>query len=162
MKYPEALKIAEKYARQLLEYCDRVAIAGSIRRKKPQVKDIEIVAIPWGSKAFEIKKWLAQFQKIKGEFPCKYTQRVLSEGINLDLFFATEDNWGLIYAIRTGPAEFSHKVLASGWAKKGYKSKDGILHHYNEDGEEDEIKYIRQEKELFDLIGIDFIEPEAR
>jgi DNA polymerase/3'-5' exonuclease PolX len=91
MKLEQALEIAEKVKALLAPHCERIEIAGSIRRKKPDVKDIEIVAIPkpFDTGLFEsgiatvVNKW----QKVKGELPCKYTQRILPEGIKLDLFF---------------------------------------------------------------------------
>jgi DNA polymerase/3'-5' exonuclease PolX len=42
----EALPIAEALVESMRPYVDRVQIAGSIRRGKAEVKDIEIVAIP--------------------------------------------------------------------------------------------------------------------
>jgi DNA polymerase/3'-5' exonuclease PolX len=97
-----------------------------------------------------------QWTKVKGELPCKYTQRILPEGIKLDLFFAEHENWGLIYAIRTGSADYSHKVLASGWVKAGYQSRDGYLWHGRD-------KYnCREEVDLFNRIGVKFVEPKLR
>ena len=157
MKYIKALTIAEKYKKELEEFCSRVEIVGSIRRKKREVKDVEIVAIPICNLTYHLGDWLNQFKKVKGKFPCKYTQIELPEGIKLDIFFADRHNWGLIYAIRTGSADFSHLVLARGWVEKGYKSRNGNLHH--KDGS---VKYIREERELFDLIELDYIEPEKR
>ena len=93
---------------------------------------------------------------MKGELPCKYTQRILPEGIKLDLFFAERGNWGLIYAIRTGSADYSHKVLATEWVKRGYKSEDGYL---TANGKQVEVY---EEKDLFNRIGLAFIEPELR
>ena len=105
MKLDQAQEIAEKVKEELAPHCFRIEIAGSIRRRKSEVKDIEIVAIP---KPFEVGLFQSgiatvvnQWQKVKGELPCKYTQRILSEGIKLDLFFAERGNWGLIYAIRS-------------------------------------------------------------
>jgi DNA polymerase/3'-5' exonuclease PolX len=42
----QALAIAERTRAALAPYCDRIEIAGSIRRRNPSVKDIELVAIP--------------------------------------------------------------------------------------------------------------------
>lgn len=160
MKHAEAYKIATRIKAELAPHCERIEIAGSIRRNKPEVKDIEIVAIP---KPYEIGLFesgiasvVNNWQKVKGELPCKYTQRILPDGIKLDLFFATPENWGLIYAIRTGSAEYSHQVLATGWVKKGYKSIDGqlISNGYP--------VIVREEEDLFRLIGLPFIEPEKR
>lgn len=160
MEYKQALIIAEKVKGELEPHCERIEIAGSIRRKKSEVKDIEIVAIPkpYGVGLLRsgivivVEKW----KKVRGSFPCKYTQRILPEGIKLDLFFATKENWGQILAIRTGSAEYSHKVLAIGWVKAGYKSKEGTLY------KDDKPIEVREEIDLFNLIGIKYIPPEER
>jgi DNA polymerase/3'-5' exonuclease PolX len=160
MQLDKALEIAEKTKELLAPYCERIEIAGSIRRKKPEVKDIELVAIPktYNVGLFEsgIATVINQWKKVKGELPCKYTQRLLPDGITLDLFFANKENWGLIYALRTGSAEYSHKVLATGWVKLGYNSEGGQL---SINGKEINIP---EEKDLFKLIGIPYIEPELR
>ncbi len=92
MELYKTLQIAEKVKAQLAPHCERIEIAGSIRRKKPDVGDIEIVAIPkpYNIGLFEsgIATIVKQWEKVKGELPCKYTQRILPEGIKLDLFFA--------------------------------------------------------------------------
>ncbi len=160
MQLDKALEIAEKTKELLAPYCERIEIAGSIRRKKPEVKDIELVAIPkpYDVGLFEngIATVVNQWKKVKGELPCKYTQRILPDGITLDLFFANQENWGLIYALRTGSADYSHKVLATGWVKLGYNSEGGKL---SINGKEINIT---EEKDLFKLIGIPYIEPELR
>ena len=46
MNLQQAQQIAERIKSELAPHCDRIEIAGSIRRKKPEVKDIEIVCIP--------------------------------------------------------------------------------------------------------------------
>jgi len=154
VRLSEVKAIAEKYQNFLKPYCSRIEIAGSIRREKPEVKDIEIVVIPKDLTGFsnEVNK----LEKVKGEPTGKYTQRILPEGIKLDLFIANEKNWGLIFAIRTGSANFSHKILACGWVKKGYHSVNGIL---IKDGKEIEV---REERDLFNLIGISYVGPGLR
>lgn len=177
MKINEAKEIAQNICSQLAPYCHRIEIAGSIRRLKPEVKDIEIVCIPVTERVktglFDMDESYAtevnpefirivnSWEKIKGEPTGKYTQRKLPEGINLDLFIANKYNWGLIYAIRTGSAEYSHKVLAAGWVKRGWKSIDGMLCQYGEGGIWTPIK-TPEEKDLFDLIGVKMVSPEKR
>ena len=161
-RYPlaEAQAIALKVLEQLKPYCIRAEIAGSIRRKKSEVGDIEIVAIPKPYSVGLLEDGIAsvvnKWQKVKGELPCRYTQRILPEGIKLDLFFAEEGNWGSIFAIRTGSADYSHKVLANGWVRQGFKSEGGYLYR---DGEKYEV---REEADLFRLIGVSYVEPEKR
>jgi len=46
MPFVEALAAACAIKEMLAPYCERIEIAGSVRRKKPYCKDIEIVAIP--------------------------------------------------------------------------------------------------------------------
>lgn len=46
MKLIQAKDIAVKICTKLQPFCDKVNIAGSIRRLKPEVKDIEICVIP--------------------------------------------------------------------------------------------------------------------
>lgn len=162
MEYATARSIADKIMAELQPYCHRIEIAGSIRRECPFVKDIELVIIPkpYETGLFEsgiatvINKWA----KVKGELPCKYTQRILPEGIKVDIFFAVPDNWGLIYAIRTGSADYSHKTLARTWSKKGYKSVDGHLTILASN----QRVPVREEKDLFFRLGLDYVEPTER
>lgn len=161
--YIEAKKIADELVAMLHPHCYRIEIAGSIRREKQLVGDIEIVCIPkpYQTGLFEdgIAQVVNKWQKVKGELEygkCKYTQRLLPQGIKLDLFFAEEGNWGLIFAIRTGSADYSHKVLANAWVKRGYKSEGGYLM-------QGEKRYeVREEKDLFQRLGIDYVEPKYR
>lgn len=156
----QAQEIAESVVADLIEHCHRIEIAGSIRRKRKQVGDIEIVCIPkeYDVGLFEsgiatvINKW----KKVKGELPCKYTQRIHPSGVKVDIFFAQKENWGLIYAIRTGSAEYSHKVLATGWSRRGYKSIDGMLHKNGRP------VAVPDEETLFRIAGVDYIAPEQR
>jgi DNA polymerase/3'-5' exonuclease PolX len=162
IKYPYAIayKIALEVVEQLKPHCERIEIAGSIRRKKAEVGDIEVLITP---KPYEVGLFQSgiativnQWEKVKGELPCKYTQRVLPSGIKLDLFFADESNWGYTLAMRTGSAEFSRRVLACGWVREGFKSKGGYLFR---DGERYEV---HEEEDLFKLIGVRYVEPEDR
>lgn len=165
-KYPltEARNIAESILKELSPHCERIEIAGSIRREKDFVKDIELVAIPkpYQTGLFEdgLASVVNQWTKVKGEMEygkCKYTQRILPSGIKLDLFFATPKNWGLIFAIRTGSADYSHKVLATKWVQKGYKSVDGNL---TLNGGRTISVY--EEQDLFRLLGLPYVEPKFR
>jgi len=156
----EANGIALEIKALLEPHCERIEIAGSIRRKKATVGDVEIVAIPKpcevGLFASGIATVVDEWKPVRGELPCKYTQRILPCGVKLDLFFATHDNWGLILAIRTGSADYSRFVLASGWVKRGYHSKGGMLHSGSLPIQ------ITTEQELFERCGVRWTEPEYR
>ncbi|MFA4975347.1 MAG: hypothetical protein WC839_01870 [Candidatus Paceibacterota bacterium] len=161
--YAEAYRIALEVVEQLKPFCKRIEIAGSIRRKKKDCGDAEVVAVPlpYSTGLFEsgiatiVNKW----PKVRGDLDygkTKYTQRILPCGIKLDLFFADEKNWGYIFAMRTGSDNFSHNTLAKRWVQCGYKGKDGYLTKYGE------IVEVREEQDLFKLLGIPYVSPEDR
>ena len=96
------------------------------------------------------------WKKIKGELPCKYTQRILPEGIKIDLFFAVPENWGSIFLIRTGDWEFSKKFVGSLIPKSGYMQKDGYIWKHG-------ISIPTfEERELFKLVNVPYVEPTMR
>lgn len=159
----EAKAIAEDVVRQLSPHCHRIEIAGSIRRKRKWSKDIEIVCIP---KPYDTGLFLSgfaevvsQWKKIKGELEygvLRYTQRVHPTGITIDIFITTEDSWGYQLAIRTGPWDYSKNVLAAGWVSRGYKGVEGQLTYKGKP------VIVREERDLFQRIGLNYVEPENR
>ena len=170
MNLPPTTEIAERIRAELAPHCERIEIAGSIRRRKSEVHDIELVAIPrtvaepglFGNQGTRrAPNFIEAAREIglirKGYLGTgRYVQLQLPEEINLDLFMARPENWGLIFAIRTGSAAYSHHVLAAAWCRAGYHSMDGML-----------VKGfhkipIREERELFDLIGLPWAEPWKR
>jgi len=163
MKLSEAQLIARKYQNKLKEfclyrelldyYCD---IAGSVIREKPEVKDIEIVCIPDLNRYLQFVHCVEELEKIKGEATGKHTQRLLPEGINLDLFMVESRNFGLQKMIRTGPAEFSKRMM---WEvkEKGFYVKDGFL--WKNSGE---MAPVREEKDFFEITGIKWVDPKER
>lgn len=171
MKLETAQLVADRLVEILSPHCERIQIAGSIRRRRPDVNDIEIVAIPkpygTGLLATGIATVVNQWPKVKGELPCKYTRRAIEmvlpgqiqpELICLDLFLASKANWGSILAIRTGSARYVKEVLAAGWSHRGYRSEGGILiERYTGCTYE-----IHEEWVLFAMAGVKWIPPEER
>jgi DNA polymerase/3'-5' exonuclease PolX len=161
MLYHEAKSIADELIDVLQPYCTKIEVAGSVRRKKEQVKDIEICLVPENAnKLFNVLgNYLLhinpKFSYIKNG--SRYKQFMYG-GCQVDMFIAKEDNWGLIYLMRTGSAEFSTKVLAA-WKRVtgGGYSKDGYLYNAN-----NEIVYTPEEEDMFKLCKMEFVEPELR
>lgn len=160
------LEVAQNVANDIIEqikpHCIKCDIAGSIRRQRPTVGDIEIVCLPKpyvpdplfrSGLALVVEQW----EKVKGELPCKYTQRLLPSGIKLDLFMPDPLGYGLVLAIRTGSAEWCKRVLAPAWVRAGYHSKDGVL--CMKDGF---AISARNERELFSTIGLSWTDPKDR
>ena len=73
----------------------------------------------------------------------------------MDIFLASERNFGAIELIRTGSAEFSEAVVTH--AKRiGRPMKDGFFHIA---GVEIETS---TEQSVFDLLSLEFVRPEKR
>jgi DNA polymerase/3'-5' exonuclease PolX len=179
MKLDRAMMIAEQWVKRLEPHCERIAIAGSIRRRKGMVKDIEILAIPrtvdsnqenlFGASTVTSHRdpgfirvfTHAPYQDViilKGHPEhSKYIRlQLIPEKIVLDLFLATQKNWGYLLAVRTGPAEYSHKVLANRWVKMGYHGESGMLTRGGQPVD------VPDEDTLYDLLKMEYVEPENR
>jgi len=158
----EALNIATSIAAELGPHCKRIEIAGSIRRQRPTIGDIEIVCVPLPYDASPLFRSgfasvVDQWSPVKGLLPCRYTQRLHPSGMKVDLFMPDPRGFGLQLAIRTGSAEWSHRVLAAAWVRAGYRSEAGLLRDCC-----DFVVATPTERELFDLIGLRWVEPADR
>jgi DNA polymerase/3'-5' exonuclease PolX len=162
--------IARSIIDQLAPFCERVQIAGSIRREVPEVGDIELVVIPatveepvgdlFGEKKRVrhpgFVRVVDSFGKSKGDAETgKYMQR-LAGGIAVDIFTATKESWGYTLAIRTGPAEYSHEVLAKQWVARGFRGHEGNLYRGNLKAK------LPEEHDLYRMIGLTFQQPWER
>lgn len=161
-----AEQIAYKYAEKLLPYCDRLEIAGSIRRRKAEVGDIEIVVLPktfvdlFGNENGYQDPMLAGVWVNKAGR--RYKQYALPEGVNLDLFIVLPPaQWGVILALRTGGAEFSRKLVTPkpyGYLPQEYVIKDGAVHR----ADTGEIVPTPEEVDFLTLCGAANIPPQER
>lgn len=141
MELIKAKEIADKLVNLLTPYSKIINIAGSIRREKPEVKDIEIVCLPKKVQGGQVDIFDESPQDmivstefirtvyslgtvLKGKATGRYMQIVLPEGINLDLFIPEESDFFRQYVIRTGSGDYSHKVIATGWKKFGWVGSD--------------------------------------
>lgn len=146
-KWPlqQARTLGKNLLTRLSPACEHIEIAGSIRRQKPEVGDIELLAIPKFGKASDLfgevdtsrvnQLWeLVDGLARDGDTRLQYTKAgdryrqflVPAEGerlIKVDLFTCARDNWGWAFLVRTGSANFSHHI-ASRLNAAGYTSKD--------------------------------------
>lgn len=165
MKHAEGLAIANEVIRVLGPHCDRIEIAGSLRRKVPVVGNVQLVCIP---KPYECTGMfrdgfgaavLDHWTLMRGKLPGKEIRFVWTDtGAVVDINMCTAENWGYIMAIKTGSAMFSHHVLAKGWVKAGYFGDQGTLRRVYDHQE----VVIPEEKDLFKPIGINYVEPDRR
>lgn len=130
MIYDDAKSRADGILQVIRPLCLRSELAGSVRRMKPDdIKDIEFVSIPDPKRAFELRHVVnsAWGKPVMGEWPSLYTKIRLHQ--NIDFFWTDARKWGLLFFIRTGPAEYGERMLRY-WKiiTNGGYSKDCILH----------------------------------
>ena len=136
--YIEGLIVAMRLEALLKIYCERIEIAGSIRRRAPWVGDVELVAIPrerYVETLFEVEPanttylddHLDSYPDIYE--PVRSGERMRSflyEGFQVDLFLTDPERWGVIFLLRTGSADFS-KWLVTSRNKGGARAVDRIV-----------------------------------
>lgn len=175
MPLQQAQQLAEQLVHELRPYCERIEIAGSIRRQRPTVSDIEIVTVPKFTPQHDLFGDIVSFRN-ELEYPLnrlaisgarfiksgpRYKQIALPEGVNLDLFVVLPPaQWGVIFAIRTGPANFSKWIVTQrswGGALPSVCSvKNGAVWRSGE------IVPMPEEIDLLQFLGLGWVEPENR
>lgn len=170
MNYTSALAIANHVILNLRDQCERIEIAGSLRRLKPVVRDIEICVIPktqmdmFGNpiedgSLLDAYTWCRLGKLIKGG--TRYKQIALHEKINLDLFIILPlAQWGVIFAIRTGPADFSKWIVTprkyGGCLPSDSQVKDGCVYRHGQ------LIPMPEEMDFLSFLGLGWIDPSDR
>lgn len=130
MSLERAQRIAVAVAKLLSPYCLRIQVAGSVRRKKLWVADIDFVLIP--SDPWNLHHTIMGMGQVKLH-GSKIT-RVMIGSTQIDLYFATPETWGTLLLIRTGSAENNIRLCsrAQEMGKHLAASGDGL---FNEAGQ---------------------------
>lgn len=141
--------------------CERIEPAGSVRRKKAEVGDLEIVCLAKPNLDFVINGLVESGRLLRGDKNGpRYKNFVIpSTGSKLDLFITTPETWGAVFTIRTGSAEFSNKLVTQrykgGWLPDDLTFEEGRI---KKDGQ---LLPTPEEKDVFALLGW-YVEPEKR
>ena len=97
------LHLAKKIKAMLKSFSKRIEVVGSIRRKKPNPTDIDIVVIPKSNIDKEkIERELKKHGKkiVAGNKQLKYK----IHGIKVEIYFSDEKSWGAMLLAYTGPS----------------------------------------------------------
>ena len=139
----------------------RVEIAGSARRAKETIGDIDILASCNASdrkevlEFFEKQDFLKQIE-VSGE--TKITAR-LHSGVQIDLRVVDEDEFGAALQYFTGSQ--SHNVILRTLAKKeNYKVNEYGIYKIN--GDTEEKVGGENETDIYDILGMQYVPPEVR
>jgi len=176
MELATAHNIATELVKLASPACSRIEIAGSIRRAKPNVKDIELVAIVKDYDALYtnlvsagkfIKPGVPDIIEWAPKADAKYVRMLINDSIKLDLFVAHEENWGPLYMMRTGGAVGSDGNAFNGfvpgmfarWKKLSGGGKMVGCMPTMPDG----LQLVcAEEQDFFDLLEMNFVPPEER
>jgi len=161
----------------------RCRIVGSVRRGKKEVGDIEILYVPktvmkrgpgemFESEHDAVALVLKELQdsgmldKRKNADGCLTwgpqikLARHIATGIPVDLFATNEASWWNYLVCRTGPADLNARIAvmakARGWKWEPYSSGFRSL------GNPDEVHAVKSEREVFEFVGMKYVEPEKR
>ena len=118
--------VGEDLVRLLTPYCARIEIAGSIRRQRPQVKDIELLCVSKVTSSpdmsgevttnhyaldLKLDELVADGSVLKkrpnkaGRYSYGKQNKLLVHvemGISVDVFSTDAENWGMALLVRTG------------------------------------------------------------
>ncbi len=154
MELEKAKAIAEGVIKRLSPYCQRIEVAGSVRRRKSTVNDIDFVLIPsdlWNL-TYEIMSLgpsVAAGEKLK---------RINYYGVQVDLYFADELTWATLLLIRTGSKENNIR-LATLAKRKGWHLAANGNGLFNE---KDQRIAGDSEESIYETLGLPYQAPEER
>jgi len=170
MELERAQTIADDLLKRLYSYCQRIEVAGSVRRQKPEVGDIELLCIP---------KYVAGVDQLDKEIGALFVQQVLGfrrnklgsrvygpknkllrhleSGIGVDIFSTDEQCWPIALVVRTGGKETNMRIATAALRKRwrfhaygsGFSTPDGEI-------------VCHSEREVFEAVGLPYQEPWER
>ncbi len=190
-RYPRAaaLAVVRALLAELGPACERVVVAGSLRRRKAEVGDIELLyiartvrvpdpedffgatiaanAVDLALAAMLEEGTLARRPSVRGQGAWgrqnKFAVHVAS-GIPVDLFASDAERWWNMLVCRTGGAATNQRIAEEarlwGWQWNPYA--EGFSRPAPGRPGEREVHRVRSEADVFHRAGLPFQEPEAR
>lgn len=164
-KNPHAtvLLTAERIVTALRPFCHRIEIAGSLRRQRPMVGDIEIVCLPKRPVNLfdeplpgktELDLFLEERVKLVKN-GAKYKQFSYA-GRQVDLFLPSPETWGEVFLIRTGSHEFNLWLVQTICPARGVRFDGGRVYRSGV------LLETREEIDVLNALELPWIEPSFR
>jgi len=166
LPYERARRYADKIAAALAPLCDRIEIAGSIRRKRPMCGDIDLVVLPQPGQAAAVRARCKQRVHAVNIDGAINLQVVLLNMVKLDVFIARPaiddlydprpSNWGSLLLMRTGSQRFN------AWFAARAQSMRTKWHPYDGIFRNSDCIAAATENDMFTALKLNYIPPEAR
>lgn len=170
MTLPYAQKCAERIAGWLGPFTERIEIAGSIRRERPECGDIDLVCVPQvdvlrdmlGQETERVNRCAAEIYrraKADGWTIEKTGDQYLvfnARGVQVDVWFTTPECFGTVWLCRTGSKEHNIALAKRALDLGGrWNAHHGVMLPG---------KHTRAttEADIYTALGLPFIAPAAR
>lgn len=159
---PKAMSVALEIQKELVEsgLCGQVEIAGSLRRRKESIGDIDILAT--SDNAHLVMDLFCKFHlvdRVLGKGPTKSSVH-LSTGINVDLRVVDAEVFGAALQYFTGGKEHNVAIRRRAIEKGLTISEYGVYEGTAAD--KGTLKASRTESDIYKTVGLPYIEPELR
>lgn len=182
-----ALALAQKFVQALQPHCRVIEIAGSIRRRRAHVKDIEILLVSkpgsiqdpadfFGHKISRLAADILLDQLLKNGTIEKRANvkghlswgdenklaRHVKSGMPVDFFFTTHEKWFNSLVVRTGPKQSNQKIGAAAIDKGWHWHAYGEGFTRNGGRHPIDRHRVESEADCFHFVGLPFLAPEKR
>jgi DNA polymerase (family 10) len=151
----------ESRLRQLKEV-EKVMAAGSVRRRKETIGDVDILVISKNPKP--VMDYFVSMPEVARIYAHGGTKSAvkLKSGLDADVRVVPQNSYGAALAYFTGSKD--HNVAMRGIAmKKGWKLNEyGLFLSERGKGEREKLIAGKTEEEIYKKLGFDYIEPELR
>ena len=155
--FDEGNRLAKRVMLHLLPTCEVIQIVGSLRRRRPDVGDVDLLVIPKRTEAI-VRDALREISgplTVDGDRICIG----VVDGIPVNLFFTSPDSWGAAMLYTTGPRSYNISSRKYAKACDLRLNEKGVLNlqtgAYYEGAGETEVSMCK-------TLGIPWIAPERR
>lgn len=129
------------------------SVGGSVRRCKEEVGDVDLVLVPAFMQEENLKTVLSKYLKaLSGN---KILKGVTEDGIQVDVYLATEENFGAMLFTWTGSVDFNVRMRSLAKSKGLVLNQYGIFHG-------GACLASKHEDDMFDALGIEPVSPHLR
>lgn len=157
MTLGQAIQVCNEFTQELKKIPEvkRIACAGSLRRCKETVRDIDILVISdKPQKVMDVFTNLAQVKQILAKGETKSSIRT-KDDIQVDCRAVEGESFGAALVYFTGSKNFNIKIRQLAIRKDLKVNEYGVFRN-------DKFVCGKTEEEVFEVLGLDYIEPELR